>query len=147
MRVALDTNILAYAEGVNGEDHRRQATELVANLPSGAIVIPVQALGELFHLLTRKVRRPPSEARAAVLAWQDAFSAQPTTSTVLASAMDLAADHNLSSWDAVIVAATAEAGCRLLLSEDMHDGFTWRGLTIINPFAAKRHPLLISMLG
>jgi predicted nucleic acid-binding protein len=147
MKVALDTNILAYAEGINGDERRRQATELVASLPAGTIVIPVQALGELFHLLTRKVRRPPSEARAAVLAWQDAFSTQPTTSSVLASAMDLAADHNLASWDAVIVAATAEAGCRLLLSEDMHDGFTWRGLTITNPFAANRHPLLTSMLG
>ena len=62
MKVALDTNILAYAEGINGDERRRQATELVASLPAGTIVTPVQALGELFHLLTRKVRRPPSEA-------------------------------------------------------------------------------------
>ena len=146
MKVALDTNILAYAEGVNGEERRRQAADLVADLPSSATVIPVQALGELFHLLTRKVRRPASEARAAVLAWQDAFAVHPTTASVLASAMDLSADHGLASWDAVIVAAAADAGCRLLLSEDMHHGFTWRGLTVTNPFAAERHPLLISVL-
>ena len=146
MKVALDTNILAYAEGVNGEDRRRQAACLIADLPATATIIPVQALGELFHLLTRKVRRPASDARAAVLAWQDAFAVHPTTASVLAAAMDLSADHGLASWDAVIVAAAADAGCRLLLSEDMHHGFTWRGLTVANPFVTERNPLLIAVL-
>jgi predicted nucleic acid-binding protein len=146
MKVALDTNILAYAEGVNGEERRLQAADLVAALPLAATVVPVQVLGELFHLLTRKVRRPAAEARAAVLAWQDAFAVHPTTTSVLASAMDLSSSHGLASWDAVILAAAADAGCRLLLSEDMQDGFTWRGLTITNPFAAERHPLLQAVL-
>lgn len=77
-----------------------------------------------------------------MLGWQDAFAVQPITAAVLASAMDLSADHALLRWDAVMVAAAAEAGCRLLLSEDMQDGFTWRGLTITNPFAVPLHPLL-----
>ena len=62
------------------------------------------------------------------------------------AAMDLAADHDLSIWDAVILAAAADAGCRLLLSEDMQDGFAWRGLTVANPFADRRHPLLTAIL-
>ncbi len=72
MRVALDTNILAYAEGINGDDRRHQAAGVIAGLHTGATVIPVQVLGELFHLLTRKAHRPPSQARDAVLTWQDA---------------------------------------------------------------------------
>ncbi|WP_205963481.1 PIN domain-containing protein [Roseicella aquatilis] len=32
--------------------------------------------------------------------------------------------------------SAAEAECRLLLSEDIQDGFTWRGVTVRNPFAA-----------
>ena len=44
------------------------------------------------------------------------------------AATDLAVDRDLSIWDAVILAAAADAGCRLLLSEDMQDGFAWRGL-------------------
>ena len=146
MRIALDTNILAYAEGINGDDRRHQAAGVIAGLHTGATVIPIQVLGELFHLLTRKARRPPSLAREAVLTWQDAFTVHPTTASVLASAMDLSVGHGLSSWDAVVVAAAAEAGCRLLLSEDMQDGFTWRGLTVANPFAERRHPLLGSLL-
>ena len=33
MRVALDTNILAYAEGVNGAAVKREELELVQKLP------------------------------------------------------------------------------------------------------------------
>jgi predicted nucleic acid-binding protein len=46
----------------------------------------------------------------------------------------------------LILAVTAEAGCRVLLSEDMHEGFTWRGVTVVNPFAAIVHPLLAAQL-
>jgi len=46
----------------------------------------------------------------------------------------------------VVISASAESGCRLLLSEDLQDGFTWRGITIANPFASARHPLLDSLL-
>ena len=73
MRVALDTNILAYAEGVNGAPMRKAALELVQRLPEGTTLLPVQTLGELFNLLVRKARRPPAKARNAILSWQDAF--------------------------------------------------------------------------
>jgi len=45
VRVALDTNILAYAEGVNGDSMKQTALELVQNLPEGAVLLPVQTLG------------------------------------------------------------------------------------------------------
>ena len=60
--------------------------------------------------------------------------------------MNLAAGHRLSWWDAVIVAAAAEGRCRLLLSEDLQEGFTWNGVTVTNPFSGSRHPLLEAML-
>ena len=61
--------------------------------------------------------------------------------------MDLVVDHKLRIWDAVILAAAAESQCRLLLSEDLRDGFTWRGVTVVKPFAAKRNELLEEALG
>jgi hypothetical protein len=45
-----------------------------------------------------------------------------------------------------MISAAAEGGCRLLLSEDLQDGFSWRGVTIANPFAAEQHPLLVALL-
>jgi hypothetical protein len=53
----------------------------------------------------------------------------------------------LAIWDAIILAAASEAGCRVLLSEDMQEGFTWGGVTIINPFAFSPHRLLVDLMG
>jgi len=62
------------------------------------------------------------------------------------NATDLASDHGLTIWDSAVLAASAEAGCRLLLSEDLQEGFTWRGVTVTNPFAATLHTMLAALL-
>lgn len=147
MRVALDTNVLAYAEGVNGDAMKQVALALVQKLPDGATVVPAQTLGELFNVLVRKAGRAPASARSAILSWSDAFTPIETSPAVMLAAADLAVDHRFGIWDAVILAAAAAAGCRLLLSEDLHEGFTWRGVTVTNPFAASRHVLLAALLG
>lgn len=146
MRLALDTNVLAYAEGVNGAIRRKQVLQILEAVQGEDIFVPVQALGELFHVLVRKAGRSPQRARQAVLGWFDAYPSIETSSSVLLAAVDLAVDHELSTWDAVILGACAEAKARLLLSEDMQDGFTWRGVTVVNPFAAAKHELLASLL-
>ena len=146
MIVALDTDILAYAEGVNGPLMKEMALGLVQKLPQGAAVLPVQALGELFNVLVRKAGRGPANARAAILSWQDSFPLVDTSGAIMLAASDVATDHRFGIWDAVILCAAAAAGCRLLLSEDLHDGFTWSGVTIVNPFAPTRHALLDDLL-
>jgi predicted nucleic acid-binding protein len=146
MRIALDTNVLAYAEGVNGAIMRDQTLKLIGRLPPEAVVVPAQALGELFNVLVRKTRRRPVHAREAVLSWRDAYAVADTSAAVIVNATDLASDHGLTIWDSVMLAASAEAGCRLLLSEDFQEGFTWRGVTVTNPFAATLHPILTAVL-
>jgi predicted nucleic acid-binding protein len=122
------------------------ALDLVEALPPGSAMLPVQTLGELFHVLVRKAGRAPASARTAILTWSDAFPVVETSAAVTRGAADLATDHRLGVWDAVILSAAAVAGCRLLLSEDLQDGFTWHGVTVTNPFAASRHPLLEALL-
>lgn len=146
MRFALDTNILAYAEGVNDAERAALAVDLLARIPQDEALVPIQVLGELFTVLVRKAGRSPLEARDAILQWRDTFAVANTTPDVMFKAADLAADHQLSIWDAIILCAASGAGCRLLLSEDMQDGFTWGGVTVVNPFADKPHPLLAAML-
>ena len=68
-----------------------------------------------------------------------------TSAAVMINAMDLATDHGLTIWDSVVLAASADAECRLLLSEDLQEGFTWRGVTVTNPFAPAIHPLLAAL--
>ncbi len=146
MRVVLDTNILAYAEGVNGASLKKAALDLVNKLPQASVALPVQTLGELFHVLVRKAARPPADARAAILSWRNAFALIETSAEIMLAASDLAVNNQFGIWDAVIVCAAAEADCRILLSEDMQDGLIWKGVTIINPFARSRHPLLEALL-
>ena len=146
MNVAVDSNILAYAEGVNGSHNKAAALALLQALPPESTLVPVQALGELFTVLVRKAGKSRADAAAAVLSWGDAFPLVETSNDVLLAATDLADAHQLSLWDAVMLSAAADARCRLLLSEDLQDGFTWRGVTVANPFAPRRHPLLEALL-
>ena len=146
MRVALDTNVLAYAEGINGAKRRDVALNLIRRLPQEAAAIPAQVLGELFHVLVRKGGKSRRDARDALLSWRDTFSIVETSPKVMLAAADLATDHQLGIWDAVILSAASQAGCRLLLSEDLQEGFTWAGVTVVNPFSSPRHALLNALL-
>jgi len=148
MRVALDTNVLAYAEGL-GDDVRCQlASDLIAKLNPINSLVPVQVLGELSRVLTIKLNKSSADARELLLSWSDAVVVADTTWTAFQSAMDLTVDHQISMWDALIMSVAAENKCRLLISEDFQNGFTWRGVTVVNPFdtKAKTYKLLASVI-
>jgi predicted nucleic acid-binding protein len=146
VRAALDTNVLAYAEGVNGPERRDAALAFLRRLPEETGVVPAQVLGELFNVLVRKGGRSRGDARDALLNWRDAFPVVETSPEAILTAADLATDHLLGIWDAVILSNAAQSGCRLLLTEDLHEGFTWAGVTVVNPFASQRHALLEALL-
>ena len=146
LRIAFDTNILAYAEGV-GDSARQQASlELIRIIPPPLIMIPVQCLGELFRVLTGKAQRDAISAQKAVLGWADAYETADSTWAAFQSATDAATNHNLQIWDALVLAVAAEQRCRLLLSEDMRHEFTWHGVTVVNPYQESKHHLLQALL-
>ena len=142
MRIALDTYVLAYAEGVVDTARRDATMQLLDRLPPESVLLPVQVLGELYRVLTVKAKVSPASARIVVQQWADSFDVADSTWAAFQSAFDLTVDHGLSIWDALILAVTAENRCRLLLTEDLHHGFTWRGVTVINPYCLPSHPLL-----
>ena len=146
MRVAIDTNVLAYAEGVGDADRCRVAIGLVERLPEPAVLLPAQVLGELMLVLTRKAGRTREASRDAVLGWADSFDVVDSTWASFQSALDLSVNNEFRIWDAIVMAVAAENRCRILLSEDLQQGFTWRGVTIVNPFLADESPLLAAIL-
>lgn len=146
MNVALDTSVLVCAEGLNGEPKKAVAIAVLEALPHESTFIPVQTLVELFDVLVHKARRSRSEAGASILSWGDAFPLVESSGDVLLAAADLAQAHGLGVWDALILSAAADAHCRLLLSEDLQAAFTWRGVTVANPFRSPGHPLLAALL-
>ena len=151
IRIALDTNILAYLAGVvrlpADAPKVAQVRSLMARI-SGQVqlLVPVQALGELFVVLSR-AGTPAPEARTMLLEFADAFELLESSASVMKAALDLVVDHKLQYWDALILSAAAEAGAALLLSEDMQDGLVWRGVTLANPFAATPHRKLAALIG
>ena len=148
MRVALDTNVLAYAEGL-GDDVRCQlASDLISKLDPINSLVLVQVLGELSRILTSKLKKSSADVRELLLCWSDAVVVADTTWTAFQSAIDLTVDHQISMWDALIMSVAAENKCRLLISEDFQNGFTWRGVTVVNPFEtkAKTYKLLASAI-
>lgn len=140
-RVALDTNILAYAEGLSlvAADQAKveRARVILSAIPERRTVVPAQVLGELFNVLTRKSSISADAVIDAIETWRRTSIGIHTTSDIVAAAAVLASKHRLAIWDAIIVAAAAEAKCDYLLSEDMQHGFVWRGVEIVNPFGAE----------
>jgi predicted nucleic acid-binding protein len=61
--------------------------------------------------------------------------------------MDLCVAHQLASWDALVLNVAAEGGARLLLTEDLHHGFSWRGVRVVNPLLEPQDSLLRQLLG
>jgi predicted nucleic acid-binding protein len=149
IRVALDSNILAYlaeVERVEADGVKIQRTKaLLRSFRGVSLVAPVQALGELFVVL-RRSGASPTDARLIVQRFAEGFGCPASERATALAAADLAVDHKLQYWDAMIVAAAAEAGCALLLSEDMQHGFVARGVTIVNPLADEAHPKLAAIM-
>jgi predicted nucleic acid-binding protein len=142
MRIALDTNILVYAEGLGEKEKHSTAINLLERIENEYLLLPVQTLGELYRVLTAKAGKTAVEARESILGWVDSYEVADSTWTAFQSAFDLSAAHQFQIWDALIISVSAEAHCRILLSEDLQDGYVWSGLTIINPFQEPPHSLL-----
>ncbi len=96
MRIALDTNVLASAEGINGVERRDAALALIRRVPQEAAVVPVQVLAELFKVLVRKSGKSRSEARDALLSWRNTFPVVETSPEVMLAAVDLATRRKLA---------------------------------------------------
>ncbi|MEY2925681.1 MAG: hypothetical protein RL367_158 [Pseudomonadota bacterium] len=151
MRIAFDTNILAYMAGVDKipEDRAKieKALAMHARLAaSHDCIAPLQALGELYVVLFR-FRKDRVSAREIVEAYQEQFEPAPTSLDGFSGALKLATDHKLQLWDALILYAAAEVGCAMFLSEDLQPGFIWRGMCVVNPLADLIDRRLASALG
>ena len=58
----------------------------------------------------------------------------PVTLAVIADAVALRRRFQISHWDATILAAAQELGCKTLYSEDLNHGQDYDGVKVINPF-------------
>lgn len=100
-------------------------------------MVSTQVLAEFYWAATRKLSQPLSDAEAAdgVAALAE-LVVVGTDSELVLSAIQLARERQIASWDALIVRAAQVAGCDRLRSEDLQEGAEFGRVQIDNPFAA-----------
>jgi predicted nucleic acid-binding protein len=150
LKVAFDSNILVYLAKVwkvdgDIEKTRRIEALILAFADTVDLIAPLQTLGESYQVMAR-FGFPRIICQTNILKWIERFETVSTSATAFEAAVRLATDHKLQFWDALIITIAAEARCELLLSEDMQPGFTWHGLTVVNPLAETLDERLVRLL-
>ncbi|MBV8800380.1 MAG: PIN domain-containing protein [Alphaproteobacteria bacterium] len=131
--LTLDANVRVYAADTRDPLKHRAAIEIIALAVNARSKLGLQAIGEFFVVCTRKLRFPPTMIDRRVQDLLATFETFSYTRTGLAQAAALAAGRYFF-WDAVLIASAEEAGCTVMLSEDMGDGARFGNLMVINPF-------------
>jgi predicted nucleic acid-binding protein len=144
-RVALDSNILIYAEIEPDSAKGMRSADLILRTARDG-VIPAQVLGEFLRLVQRRFPASFEEAIKQALLYKSVFITPATTAATINKASELARAHRLQLWDCVVCAASHEARAKVLLTEDMQDGQILDGLRLINPFVAANASLIDDLL-
>jgi predicted nucleic acid-binding protein len=145
-RVALDSNLLLYAElEPESSKGKRARAMILASARDG--VIPVQVLGEYLRVVQRRLPAAFAGAVAQAEQYRRIFLTAPTTDGVLTAAAETASAHGLQLWDAVICAAADSAGATILFTEDLQDGRRLNNLLLLNPFLPANNAAIDAALG
>jgi predicted nucleic acid-binding protein len=145
IRVALDSNILIYAELEPESEKGTRSADLILRAARNG-VIPVQVLGEYLRFVQRRVPEAFDDAIRQASIYRAAFLTPPTTDAVIDAASSLARTHRMQLWDCVVFAASAHAGAKVLLTEDRQDGRILDGLRLIDPFVASNADAIETLL-
>jgi len=134
MSLFLDTNVVVYAFDRADPAKQRIAIDVLEG--SKRLVVSTQVLLESWWVLTRKLSDPLDENQASEVI--DQLCALPVVSTdpqLVRQAIQTSRRFEIAVWDALIIEAARAAGCRRVMSEDLHSGQDFDGVVIENPFA------------
>jgi predicted nucleic acid-binding protein len=132
----VDTNVLIYAHDRSAGQKYTRAQELIRELwRTGEGCLSIQVLQEFYVNTTQKVAKPLEPEVAAQLiadlsVWQ---VHRPGVEDVL-DAIRLQERHQISFWDAMIIASALQLGCQTIWSENLNPGQVYGRVTVVNPF-------------
>jgi predicted nucleic acid-binding protein len=143
----LDTNILLYAHDEADENKAALAGHLIAELGrSRSFTFSIQVLNEYYNVAIGKPgQRDKRDVYRTNVVRLSAACTAPLDMEVLRLAWSLQDLTNYAWWDLLIIASAQKAGCRYLLTEDMHHGQEVGELTIVNPFFADLDELFMKL--
>ena len=132
---AVDTNVLIYARDPRNYLKHQKARELTSDLAEGVLLWQVACE---FIAASRKLT---DVGYTQAKAWRELEQLRRLWKVILPSegvlhrAEQLAASHNLSFWDSLLVAACIEGGVTRLYTEDFDASLSKAtGIEIVNPF-------------
>jgi predicted nucleic acid-binding protein len=135
----IDSNVLLYLFDETAPTKRTTAERRIKEaLESSDAVISHQVVQETLNVLTSKLRTVATPAQA--LRFFDnvlmpLWRVMPNAALYQRS-LAVRVRYGFSFYDALIVAAALEFGCKRLLTEDLQDGQRIDGLVVENPFKA-----------
>ncbi len=134
--VFVDANVLVYARDAGEPEKRPKAEAWLKHLwRSGSGRLSAQVLREFYVTVTSKLDAsvPRGEAREDVrdlLAWERHFP----ESRLVEDAWRIEDRYKVHWWDAQIVGAAQQLGCKYLLSGDFSPGARFDDLEVVSPF-------------
>lgn len=135
-RTFFDTNVLVYLFDLSQPTKRRTARERFEREGlTGNVVVSTQVLQEFYVILTRKLD-PALDPIKALDAVQDlcALPVVHIDPDMVLAAIRRSQTAQLSFWDSLIVEASVQGQCRVLLTEDLQHGQVFDGVRVENPF-------------
>lgn len=133
-KVFVDTNVWVYAHLSSPDDGRHDRALRRLQTEQDMVISP-QVVAEYYSVMLRNAR-PDAWIQANLRAIFAQTRLQPANAAVLNTALALRNRYGFSFWDCQIAAAL-EAGCELLLSEDLQDGQVLGDrLRVVNPLVA-----------
>lgn len=128
-----DTNVLLYL--LSADPTKADLAEAAVS-PGG--VVSTQVLNEFAAVAAGKFGFSFAHIREALEPIRMLCKVEPVTVETHDLGLRIAERYRLHVYDAMIVAAAVLAGCKTLVTEDMHDGQRIEGLKVRNPFAGRR---------
>jgi predicted nucleic acid-binding protein len=127
---AVDTNVLIYLHDKSDERKRSIAEGILADNPK----IPAQVVSEYLNVTRRLLELPKYDIVMQCASLFKDCEIIPVTYHTLIDATGLINKFNMQIFDSVIVAASLQANCSKLYSEDLQHGLVINNMTIVNPF-------------
>jgi predicted nucleic acid-binding protein len=137
---AIDTNILVYAHDADEPTKQAKATSLLNQLVQHPLetVLLWQVSGELLSCLRKWESAGRISAKDVEANFRDVLAMFPLripTVVVFDVSFRLRSRFSLSHWDSLLVAACKVHGVTTLYTEDLDEGASYDGVTVVNPFS------------
>jgi predicted nucleic acid-binding protein len=139
-RFSIDTNLLVYAVDPKEGDKHSRALEIVDRAAGLDCVLTAQSLAEFVTATTRRRLLSKPLIMSQVRDWLTVFPTTTASLTAFATAFRAFEAGRFGLWDALLLATAAEAGCRIVLGEDMDDGAKLEGIVVRNPLQGDALP-------